>query len=427
MKNKRISDESKTGYLLLSACFIALVWANSPWADTYKSFWETELAFTAGRFSLTQSLHEWVNNGFMILFFFSVGLEIKGELVGGELNTPRRALLPAAAAIGGILIPALIYSGINYGTETAIGWGVPMATDIAFSVVLLAVFRNKVAPSLVVFLTALAVVDDLGSILVIAIFYSSDTDLLVLSVALGFFLILLVGNSSGIRNPSFYLIIGVAGLWYFFLRSGVHATTAGVLIALSVPARTRINAQTFGKRARRLLDKFINSCASGTVLLTKRQADLMEQAREVMYDAETPLQRWNRVVQPIVNFGVLPLFALSNAGVVLSAESADLIVAPVGLGILLALWLGKPIGILLSTFVLVKLNVVDLPHGATWHQLIGVSALAGIGFTVSLFITELAFTDELTVAGAKLSILVASAIAALTGVILLSRLPSPTL
>ncbi|HAS41220.1 MAG TPA: Na+/H+ antiporter NhaA [Microscillaceae bacterium] len=423
MKKKHLSKDSITGFLLLFATFVALVWANSPWAESYKHFWETELMLEVGSFKLSESLHHWVNDGLMALFFFHVGLEIKAELVGGELNTFRKSILPVAAAFGGMLVPVLIFLLVNLGADTANGWGIPMATDIAFAVVLLAAFKSKVPSGLVVFLTALAVVDDLGSILVIAIFYSSGTDLMVLSVGLIGFVVLLLGNKLGIRKSWFYILIGVAGLWYFFLKSGVHATIAGVLIALAVPARTRINGKVFAKDAQKLLDDFSQTCESGTKLLTPQQADLLEDLRQEVLDAETPLQHWSRVLEPVINFIVLPLFALANAGFALSGESFEVLMAPVGIGIFLALWVGKPLGVFASTYLLVKLKVAELPKGANWTQLWGIAALAGIGFTVSLFISELAFKKEAIIEGSKLSILLASVIAALTGAFLLSRLP----
>ncbi|OJJ13953.1 Na+/H+ antiporter NhaA [marine bacterium AO1-C] len=423
MKKLQLSKDSVTGFLLLFATLAALIWANSPWADSYKHFWETELMIEVGSFKLSESLHHWVNDGLMALFFFHVGLEIKAELVGGELNTFRKSILPVAAAFGGMFVPVLIYLLVNIGADTANGWGIPMATDIAFAVVLLAAFKNRVPAGLIVFLTALAVVDDLGSILVIAIFYSSGTDLMVLSVGLIGFLVLLIGNKAGIRKSWFYIVIGVAGLWYFFLKSGVHATIAGVLIALAVPARTRINGKVFAKGAQKILDDFSQTCESGTKLLTHQQTDLLEDLRHEVLDAETPLQHWDRVLEPVVNFIVLPLFALANAGFALSGESFEVLMAPVGIGIFLALWVGKPLGVFASTYLLVKLKVAELPKGANWTQLWGVAALAGIGFTVSLFISELAFKKEAIVEGSKLSILLASVIASVTGIFLLSRLP----
>ncbi|MGD1840729.1 MAG: Na+/H+ antiporter NhaA [Thermonemataceae bacterium] len=421
MDLKKLSEESITGLLLVFASIVALVWANSSWSETYHAFWETKLTLEVGNFTLAQSLHKWINDGLMALFFFSVGLEIKAELVGGELSSPKKAILPIAAAIGGMIIPALIFTLLNQGGSTAKGWGIPMATDIAFAIVLVSLFKRNVPTSLIVFLTALAVVDDLGAILIIAIFYSDSIDVTVLLVALVGFIILIVGNKLRVRNPFFYLTIGIIGLWYFFLRSGVHATIAGVLIALAVPARTKIDAQTFGNRAKKLLNDFMNACPSGTVLLTKERMDLMTQARKEIFKAETPLQRWDSVIQPINNFFVLPLFALSNAGVVLNAEAFEQLLAPLGTGIVLALCLGKPIGILSFTYLSVKLKIAELPARVNWYQLLSVAALAGIGFTVSLFITELAFDSEKAVQGAKLSVLIASTLAATGGTLLLSK------
>lgn len=423
MTQKKLSKDSLTGILLLSASAIALIWANSPWAESYKHFWETEMMIEVGSFKLSESLHHWINDGLMALFFFHVGLEIKAELVGGELNSFRKAILPVVAAFGGMFVPVLIFLLVNIASPTAVGWGIPMATDIAFAVVLITAFRNKIAPGLIVFLTALAVVDDLGSILVIATFYSSGTDLMVLSIGLLGFVVLLIGNKLGIRSPRFYIIIGVVGLWYFFLESGVHATIAGVLIALAVPARTKVNGKAFVKDAQKLIDDFDHSCSSGTVLLTHHQTDVLEDLHKCVADAESPLQHWSRVLEPLVNFIVLPLFALSNAGFALGAESFEILFAPVGIGIFLALWLGKPIGIFLSTYLLVKFKIAELPKGATWFQVLGVATLAGIGFTVSLFISELAFEQEMIIEGSKLSVLLASLVAAISGVLLLRRNP----
>lgn len=410
------------GIVLLLGTLIALFWANSPWADSYFHLWEMELSFNLGLSSLSEHLLEWVNDGLMVIFFFVVGLEIKREITAGELADPKKAALPIAAALGGMLVPAAIYVAVNYGQPTASGWGVPMATDIAFTLGILTVLGRRVPLSLKVFFTALAIADDLGAVLVIALFYTSGIHLVALLVGGLIFLALLGLNRARIYSPAPYALLGI-GLWLAFLESGVHPTIAGVLLAMTIPTRSPANinallAQTVGllEYARSAFDpeSDIDSNRQATVTTIERIAERMQ----------PPALRLERELTPWSTYLILPLFALANAGVSLSSGGGAGILSPVGLGIILGLVLGKPLGITLFSWLSVRLGLAEMPEGVTWRQLFSASWLAGIGFTISLFIAGTAFPQPEVSAAAKLAILSASVLAALAGWLLLS-LTSP--
>ena len=413
------ATESSGGIVLIACTVVALVLANSPWAEAFHHLWETELGVTAGGFRLAYSLHHWINDGLMAVFFFLVGLEIKREFMIGELASPRRAALPIAAALGGMVVPALIYAGINAGGAGAPGWGIPMATDIAFALGVLALLGPRVPLSLKVFLAALAIVDDLGAVLVIALFYTAEISWASLGAAALFLAGMATLNRLEVRRPGAYLLFGV-GLWLAFLFSGVHATVAGVLAALTIPARTRIDTAGFLARGRYLMDEFDRVGVEGEDVLTSHDQQAVIQAMENACDAaQAPLQRIEHELQPWVAFGIIPLFALANAGVHLPADFVGALGHPVTLGVILGLVLGKPIGISLFAWLAVRAGVAARPEGVSWRALHGVSWLAGIGFTMSLFIANLAFPGGEMADEAKVGILSASIVAGVVGWLLL--------
>jgi NhaA family Na+:H+ antiporter len=422
--HKLLKHKSTSGILLFSAVVAAMVWVNSPWGESYHRLWALPLGLRLGGHTLTVPLHGWINDGLMALFFFSVGLEIKREVLAGELSSLRKATLPIAAAIAGMVVPALIYGAFNRGTPAVAGWGIPMATDIAFSLGLLSLLGSRVPVSLKIFLTALAVVDDLGSVLVIAFFYTSAISFASLGWGLAFLLVLLAGNLAGIRHSAFYAIIGIGGLWLAFLLSGVHATIAGVLCALTIPGRVKINEELFVEKMRVLTEEFDRACRNNVAFLTEPQLELIEKIKKTSTDAETPLQKIEYGLNPLVSFGVLPLFALSNGGIALEGNLLTALLQPVSLGVALGLLLGKFAGIVGISRLLVGFRLASLPGGTTWGQLYGVGMLAGIGFTMSLFVSELAFTDPLLIREAKMGIFAASLLAAVLGLVLL-RVTSP--
>jgi len=413
--------ESAGGLVLIASTLAALVAANSGWAAGYHALWETVLSFRVGAYTLEYPLHEWINDGLMAVFFFMVGLEIKREVLVGELASARRAALPIAGALGGMVVPALIFTALNLGGAGIRGWGIPMATDIAFALGVLALIGNRAPAPLKVFLAALAIADDIGAVLVIAVFYTAAINLELLLLGLGLIVALGVFNRLGARRPYIYIVLGLA-VWLCFLRSGVHATVAGVLVAMTIPARTRIDTGEFSERGRAILDAFDAAGPDAENILTNRgqQAAIIE-LEDTAEAAQAPLQWIERGLQPWVSFVVIPLFAFANAGVELRGELARAFTSPVTLGVLLGLLLGKPVGITLFAWAATKLRVAALPGGCGWRALHGVSWLGGIGFTMSLFVTGLAFRDETLVTEAKVGIFTASVCAALVGWLLLRR------
>ena len=423
--NRFFRNEPLRGVVLFVTVLVAMLWANSPWRESYHQLWQYPLSFSLGDFTLSKSLHDWINDGLMALFFFLIGLEIKEEVRGGELASLRKASLPVAAALGGMLVPALIYTLFNYNTEAAAGWGVPMATDIAFSLGLLSLLGSRVPTSLKVFLTALATVDDLGAVLVIAFFYTSDIvaiDLLYGALFLG---ILVLGNFLGIRRTWFYALLGIGGVWLAFLLSGVHATIAGVLLAFTIPDRTKINEDAFVDRTRQLINTFEQTCTQPGQFLTTEQMQLINRLRQTARDSETPLQKLAYRLTPFVYFFVLPLFALSNGGITLEENLLGTLLSPVSLGVMTGLLVGKLVGILVFSRLLVRLGWGELPQQTTWRLIGGVGLLAGIGFTISLFITELAFTDEVMIIQAKTGIFAASLLSGTLGMVWLRWVTRP--
>ncbi len=417
-----INQETGGGMLLILATIVALFWANSSFYPSYHHLWYgLKAGFTWGDFKLIGSLHHWINDGLMALFFFTVGLEIKREIIGGELSSLKKASLPIMAAIGGMVVPAVVYTLVVINKpELLHGWGVPMATDIAFALGLLAMLGKRVNINLKIFLTALAIADDLGAILVIAIFYTDTINYTELITAAVFMVVLVVANFAGVRRTLFYAVVGLSGVWLSFLYSGVHATIAGVLVALTIPARTKIDEEAYLSKLGRLLQKFRKENPNGNPLLTKGQAHVVEEIDSLNDAAQTPLQKLEHFLHPITTYFILPVFALSNAGVRVEGNIFDLMFHPIAIGIILGLILGKFIGISLFSRLMVKLKWASLPEGVSWKQIYGVALLAGIGFTMSIFISELAFSDEAFKQIAKVGILTASVLAGILGLIWLA-------
>ena len=376
--------EASGGIHLIGCTVAALVWVNSPWAGSYFHFWHMDLTFGRIGGLLAKPLHFWINDGLMALFFLLVGLEIKRETLVGELASLRKAALPIAAAFGGMIVPAGLYVVFNHGGPGASGWGMPMATDIAFALGVLALLGDRVPTSLKVFLAALAIADDIGAVLVIAFFYTAQISWPSLGVGGLFFVALLAANRAGARHLLIYAILGVS-LWLAFLQSGIHATVAGVLVAITIPARQRT--------------------ASSAVLTSSESA---------MLRLEHALIPWNRYL-------IMPVFALANAGVALGGGAARSVVAPVSLGVICGLVIGKPIGIVLFSWLATRTRLAAMLDGIGWRQIVGVGMLGGIGFTMSLFIANLAFGEAPALETAKVGILVASVVSGIAGVIVLVK------
>lgn len=418
--------------MLLLAAAVAMLIANSSWHAPVESFWETPLRLSFGASGLELTVREWISDGLMAIFFLLVGLEIKSELLVGELSSLRSASLPLAAALGGMLVPALIYHAFNRGTAGAPGWAIPTATDIAFALGVLALLGSRVPPALTVFLAALAIADDLGAVLVISLFYGHSPDVHFLLLAAAVFGVLVAANLAGVAWVSIYALLGVA-LWYCVLRSGVHSTVAGVLLALTVPARSRIDPVRFEAEARNQLDDFVIATGEDhrPVLSNGGQQQALAAIETAVEDLQPPLARLRHLLHVPVNFWIMSLFALANAGVALSSnasgDSGPSLVSPVSIGVAFGLILGKPIGITIAVWMATRLGAT-LPTGATWPTVFGVACLAGIGFTMSLFISGLAFPDAALLAQAKLGIVIASVVAGVVGasVVWFSTAPTKT-
>jgi NhaA family Na+:H+ antiporter len=418
------SRETSGGILLLACTLVALVWANSPWAQSYAALWHTRLTIGLASFNLSKELHFWVNDALMAVFFFVVGLEIKRELLAGELASPRQAALPILAALGGVVVPALLYTALNANGTGARGWGIPMATDIAFAIGVMALLGNRVPLGLKVFLTALAIVDDIAAVLVIAVFYTADLAWGALGVAAFCLLLALAVNRLGVRHPLPYALIG-AVLWVTVLQSGIHATIAGVLLAFMIPSRTAVNQRDFLQHGRAVLDHFERAAQTEPfdILSDIEQQIAVEALEDACEKVQPPLHRLEQALHPWVTFLIMPLFALANAGVSFSGDLGKLIAQPIALGVVLGLVLGKPIGVMLASWLAVRLGLASLPENVSWRHIHGAGWLAGIGFTMSLFMTGLAFTDDGHLTAAKLGILIASMCAGVAGSAILVRIP----
>lgn len=408
------------GVILLICAVVALLIANTPSLSHLSRIWDEVLSIKISDFSLEMPLLYWVNDGLMAIFFFVVGLEIKREILVGELCTVKQALLPVFAAVGGMVVPALIYSFFNAGTEGQNGWGIPMATDIAFAIGIISLLGNKVPLGLKVFLTALAIVDDLGAILVLAIFYPSHAlhpDMLIYAAIVT--AVLVVMGRYRVRSVILYVILGLL-LWYFIYSSGVHATIAGVIMALTIPSKNSINEVRFYVRMKHLATKFKKAGNSEVeVLANKEQQHILHEIHETVELVNPMMHKFEHSLHPWVTFFIMPLFALANAGVVFDPETFTGEISSVVPGIFFGLLLGKPLGIFLMSLIVVKARIADLPAGTGWLQVLALGVIAGIGFTMSIFINGLAFDTQVLVDTGKASILLTSLFAALLGLLLL--------
>ncbi len=412
--------------VLLVAAITALVISNSPLHESFEALWHTEIGIEAGAWHFSQSLLHWIDDGLMAFFFLVVGLEIKRELLVGELSSPRKAALPIVAALGGMLLPAGLYLALNASGEGARGWAVPMATDIAFALGVLALLGKRIPTSLKVFITALAIADDIGAVLVVALFYTSGIEWGWVATAGGLLVVLLAFNRARLDSPIPYVLVGGV-LWFAFLNSGIHATIAGVLLAFAIPTRSRLMPLEFVEYARSKLDEIEEYEVPGAhVLEDDRQQERAFELRTAARFSAAPLQRLEHALHPFTSFVVLPLFALANAGVrFVDHDLGGILGQPVTLGILLGLIVGKPVGVLCATWLAVRLGAADLPTGLGWNHIIGGGTLAGIGFTMSLFVAGLAFGGNELLAEAKLAILLTSLLAGGLGYALLRATTAP--
>jgi NhaA family Na+:H+ antiporter len=405
-----IQTESASGVILIAAAVLAFAWANSPWAASYFAMLDVPFAVSFGAWSLEKPLLLWVNDLLMALFFFVIGLEIKREVLVGELAGWQRASLPAAGALGGMLVPALIYVALNPGEPTIRGWGVPMATDIAFALGVLSLLGDRVLLGLKVFLLALAIVDDLGAVLVIALFYTYELNGAALLVSiLVWGAALVYGHLRG-EQPLVFAVLGVV-MWYFMLKSGVHATIAGVLMAMAVPLRHKVSSQVLHNELRALASQ-----GGGF----EQVESVIGRLEEVLAKAHSPLHAMEHALAPYVAFVIMPVFAFFNAGVALGGMAGGLI-STVSLGAFVGLLVGKPLGIAGFVFIAVVSGLTRLPAGASWSAMTGIGLLAGIGFTMSLFIASLAFPDPALLNQAKVGVLAASVVASQAGLAVLTR------
>ena len=411
--------EASGGVVLLVAAIAALVWANAPFGEGYGRFWDTHLVLEIGSFHFDETFKHLVNDGLMAIFFFVVGLEIKRELAVGDLKDPRRAALPAVAALGGVILPALIYVAITAGAgpEATRGWGIPMATDIAFSVGVLALLGSRVSVGAKLFLLALAIADDIVAIAVIAIFYTSDLALGWLALGVLGLVGVRIAARVGVRSLPFYALVGVA-VWFFVLESGVHATLAGVALGFLTPARPWYTDQTYLRRSRWILDRYSEDRAM------PRHRERIDQdamaLSKIARESVAPLDRLEAALHPWSSFVIVPLFALANAGVrFIDIDVGAAATSAVSVGVVTGLIVGKTVGITLATWIAVRVGIGRLPERTGWTQIMGLAALAGIGFTVSLFVTELAFTSPVLADRAKIGIFIGSVAAGVIGWVLL--------
>ncbi len=410
------------GSVLLLACTItALIWANSPWAGTYDDLLHTYIGVGWGDSIFKLSLHHWINDGLMVIFFFVVGLEVKRELVVGELSSFDKASLPVAAALGGMVVPALLFVFFNHGGDAARGWGIPMATDIAFALGVLAIFGKRVPLGLKVFLTALAIADDLGAVAVIALYYTEKIDFGALIVAGILLVVLLAAIRLNVRRIGFILALMIA-VWVAVFASGVHATIAGILLAMVIPVRPTVSPKEFILDAEAFLDKAKNRIQSGSCIVSdKDQLEAVEFIHIRAGDTLPSGLMLEHALHPIQVWFILPLFALANAGVPLGGNLTEVLTSPLALGIIAGLVVGKPLGIALMGWLVVRSGKGSLPAGVTWGQVVGAGCLAGIGFTMSLFVSDLAFNDAALITAAKIGILAASLTSGVLGFVILSK------
>jgi len=414
--------QTTTGLVLMFMTIVALVLANSPLAEAYAHFFHTDIDFNVGSWKLSHSIHHWINDGLMAVFFFMVGLEIKREILVGELSNIKVAILPILSAVGGMALPALIYLSINAGEVGANGWGIPMATDIAFAISALVLLGKRVPSSLVTFLVALAIVDDLGAVVVIALFYTEQIHILPLILAGVSFGVMILFNRFGIRMILAYFIVGIF-MWFFMLESGIHATIAGVIAALAIPSRPKLTPTDFTKHTKNLLDEYDNYPIATDHTMHEEQKAILLNIKDTIDSVSSPSARLEHDLHLPVSLLIIPLFALANAGISIDFSSVSTtIVEPVSMGIIAGLIIGKILGIAGVAWLAIKVGIAKLPEGSSMNQLLGVASLGGIGFTMSIFVADLAFAgNSELIFQAKIGILTASIFAGLLGYIWLYK------
>lgn len=415
-----LATESAGGILLIFFTLLALVWANSGWRESYEALWSSKLTIGYGDWQLSKALLLWVNDGLMAVFFFLVGLEIKREFLVGELASARQAALPFFAAVGGAIVPALLFILLLGDRPGAEGWGIPMATDIAFSLGILSLLGSRVPLSMKIFLTAFAIVDDILAVLVIAVFYSDTIYYNALFIALGLLGVLVVFNLTRLKYITPYIVITIL-IWYFFLKSGLHPTLAGILAAFCIPMSARVSSAALVDNIEAGLRNFSTAPVEEETVLTYRQLNALESIRWTANNVQPPLQRLEHDLHSFVAFFVLPVFAVANSGVILDNIGVAL-TSTLTIGIVLGLLIGKVIGIGLFSWLGLRLKVAILPLGLNFHRLLAVGMLGGVGFTMSLFIANLAFRDPELLNQAKAGILLGSTLAGIGGYVWLRML-----
>lgn len=413
---KFVKIESFSGFLLLGATIIALAWANSDWSQSYQFIWNYKIGIGTENFELSKPLILWINDGLMAVFFFLIGLEIKREILIGKLNTIKKIAFPFVGALGGMLIPVLLFFILNNKAETINGWGIPMATDIAFSLAILKLLGNRVPLNLKLFLTGFAIVDDIGAVLVIGIFYSESINFELLALALGLLVFLYTLSFRGLYSKFITLFIGLI-IWFLFLKSGLHPTLAGVLLAFSIPVRQKINTSTFIQNLENITKNIKGEKIQEGPILTKKQIEQIDDLESWTSKYQSPLQHLEHKLHDWVAYFIIPFFALANAGVVLN-EGNSLEMSLV-LNIIICLVIGNSIGITSVVFIAKKFKLIEIPKDINRQQIVGVAFLAGIGFTMAIFVAGLAFNDPVMIASSKVGILAGSFISALIGYIIL--------
>lgn len=419
---KFIQRKTNAGVVLLFTTVAALVVANSPWSDVYfRIFEETYINFEFEFWKLSKPFYYWINDGLMAIFFFLIGLEVKREIKIGELSSPQKALLPAVGAIGGMVVPALIFVAFNLNDSTRInGWAIPMATDIAFALGVISLLGKRVPVELKIFLTSLAVVDDIGAVLTIAAFYTEEISMFYLVTAITVWLIMFILNKTGVRSLWVYIIIGILGVWYPLLKSGVHATIAGVLVAFTVPMNRSYEGDKFIKSVEKKLNQFKEHAVENQKLLTPEQYDSVDDIKEYCGRVSSPLQNLEHALHNLTFYFIMPLFAFANTGIRFEDFDMNLFFSnSLPQGIFWALVVGKVAGIGLFVFVFQKLKLIKLPKQVSMKMVTGAGFLGGIGFTMSIFITDLAFHSDELIMISKVSILAASLVAGLLGYFIL--------
>ncbi|MDX1651678.1 MAG: Na+/H+ antiporter NhaA [Brumimicrobium sp.] len=415
--SKILKHKPGSGTVLMICIVVAIIIANSPLAGFYHTILHKSIALQVGDFILAKDLKHWINDGLMSIFFFTIGLEVKRELTGGHFTNLKKAILPFGGAIGGMLFPVIIFFIINQNTENLDAWGIPVATDIAIVLCILSLMIKGLPSTVTVFIAILAIFDDLGASLIIAFFYTDNIEWYNLIIALSLLGVMAIMNICGVRKLIYYALIGIVGVWFAVMLSGIHATIGGVLAALAIPGRPKIGKKKFLEKVDRLRKKYkkIESHTESSYL-SKDQEMVLEKFNDISYEAETPLQKLEYAIKPVVQYIILPIFVLSSAGIEISENFMSDLVTPLGLGISLGLFMGKFSGISLFCFLFIKLGWGTFPEKMSWRHLYGLALLAGVGFTMSVFIAELGITDDNRLNVAKSAIIAGSMLSAVTSV-----------